>query len=386
MRNQTGNPVRGSDYFYREKLIKDAWNIIEKGNNILLAEPRRVGKTSLMYYMKDNPKVNYLFLYLITESVNNENEFFRRLVNKVIKTDYIQRSQKIATFFKKHSPKIKRIGPDGVEFGVKDDHNYKEMLINILKSSDSKEKKLIIMLDEFPETLENIIKDEGESAGKHFLQSNRELRQDIEFSKNVQFIYLGSIGLENIVSKLNSMSTINDLSRLKIPPLKNEEPKQLIKQLLGDVDYVLSDDIISYIFKKIEWLIPFYIQLVIEKINDIYGDGNARKITEGIVNQAFDDMLEDRQHFEHWHTRLRASLKANEYNFAKELLNITSENETIDSNEIFDLVVKYKLENIYKDLISSLIYDGYINNNDDPKIYRYNSPILRIWWRQNVAN
>jgi len=386
MRIQTGNPVRGKEFFNREKLIEQAWDLIEAGNHILLAAPRRVGKTSVMYYLMDNPKDGYTITYLITQSVNNENEFFRRIVNRVLKTDYVQKSQKVITFLEKHKPAISKVGLDGIEFGASEEGNYQEILIRILKSSHPESQKLIVMIDEFPETLENIIKDEGETAGKHFLQSNRELRQDSEISKNVQFIYTGSIGLENIVSKLNAVSTINDLSRLKIPPLKPDEAKQLVSLLLENVDFTLSDLLINFILKKIEWLIPFYIQLIIWELKNLHRDENPDKITEDIIERALTGILEQRNHFEHWHARLRTSIKGNEYNFVKELLNITSENETISSNEIHNLAVKYQLESSYKDLVGSLVYDGYINHHDDFKVYRYNSPILRMWWNKNVAN
>ena len=386
MKIQTGNPVRGKEFFNREKLIEQAWDLIEAGNHILLAAPRRVGKTSVMHYLKDNPKEGYTILYLITQSVNNENEFFRRIVNRVLKTDYVQKSQKVITFLEKYKPAISKVGLDGIEFGASEEGNYQEILIRILKSSHPESQKLLVMIDEFPETLENIIKDEGETAGKHFLQSNRELRQDSEISKNVQFIYTGSIGLENIVSKLNAVSTINDLSRLKIPPLKPDEAKQLVSLLLENVDFTLSDPLINFILKKIEWLIPFYIQLIIWELKNLHRDENPDKITEDIIERALTGILEQRNHFEHWHARLRTSIKGNEYNFVKELLNITSENETISSNEIHNLAVKYQLESSYKDLVGSLVYDGYINNHDDFKVYRYNSPILRMWWNKNVAN
>ena len=386
MKIQCGNPVRGDDFFYREKLVEKAWGLIDSGNHFLIAAPRRVGKTSLMCYLLDHPKDNYTFLYIDIETINSENEFYRKIVNKVLKTNYVKRSQKILRLLEKHKPTIKKLGTDGVEFGVSEDHDYFEMLSEILKSAHSDNKKLVILLDEFPETLDNIINDEGKSEGRHFLQSNRELRQDPEISKNVLFVYTGSIGLENIVSKLNIMKTINDLSRLKIPPLKKEEAKQLMELLLENVEFDLSKDLIDYILQKIEWLIPFYIQLIIDEMKNLYRDENLKQITTDTVNQAIDGMLEQRQHFEHWHTRLRTSMKGKEYNFSKELLSIVSEKETISTNEIYNLAVKYNLEDSYKDLLGSLIYDGYINNHDDVKIYRYNSPILRMWWRKNVAN
>lgn len=386
MKIQCGNPVRGDDFFYRKKLVEKAWDLIDIGNHFLIAAPRRVGKTSLMWYLLDHPKESYTFLFIDIETINSENEFYRKIVNKILKTDYVKSSQKILTILEKHKPTITKLGPDGVEFGVSETHDYFEMLSRILKSARTDNKKLVIMLDEFPETLDNIINDEGENEGRHFLQSNRELRQDPEISKNVLFIYTGSIGLENIVSKLNIMKTINDLSRLKIPPLKKEEARQFIKLLLENVEFGLAEDLIDYILQKIEWLIPFYIQLIIYELKNLYRDETLKQITVNTVDKAIDEMLEQRQHFEHWHTRLRTSMKGREYNFSKELLSITSEKETISTNEIFNLAVKYNLEKSYKDLLGSLIYDGYINNHDDVKIYRYNSPVLRMWWRKNVAN
>jgi uncharacterized protein len=386
MEIKAGPPVRGDNFFYRKNIINKAWELIESGNHMLIAAPRRVGKTSVMYYLQDNPKEGFDFLFLDTESINNENEFFRRIVNKVLKSDAVKSSQKISAFLKKHVPSIKKIGPDGVEFGVKEDLNYLELLGNIIKSISDDQKKIVIMLDEFPQTLENIINDEGEAAGKHFLFSNRELRQDVEASKNVHFIYTGSIGLENIVSKMNSIKSINDLSRLVITPLTPAEATNLVELLLQNVTYKLSETLIRYIFEKIEWLIPFYIQLMIQELKDLHREEKLTDIIQGDVDRAFEKMLTQRQHFEHWHTRLRSALKGDEYNFSKKILNIISENETIHSNEIIDLAVKFKLEDKFKDVIGSLIYDGYINNNEDPAVYRYNSPILRMWWRQNVAN
>ena len=386
MKIQTGNPVRGKEFFLRESLIEQAWDYIESGNHILITAPRRVGKTSLMYYLLDNPKDNFSFLYLDTESINNENEFFRRIVNKVLKTDFVNQSKKVLTLLKIHKPTIKKVGPDGVEFGVSDRHNYFEMLISIIKSISPKGKKLIVMLDEFPETLENIIKDEGESAGNHFLQSNRELRQDPELDNRVQFIYTGSIGLENIAGKLNAIKSINDLTRLNIHPLKNEEAKRIISLLLENQPFHLSEPIIDLILQKIEWLIPFYIQLIIDELKNLQRDDDLKEISEANIDSAFNSMLEQRHHFEHWHSRLRSTFKGKNYNFVKEVLNLISENDTITSNEVVNLSVKHNIENTYKDLISSLVYDGYINNHDDHHIYRFNTPILKMWWRKNVAS
>jgi len=386
MKIQTGNPVRGEDFFKRDNVVEQTWERLQSGSHILIAAPRRVGKTSLMMHLKDQPRMPFNLVYLITQSVNNENEFYRRILNRIVKTDFVKRSDKIINFLEGHKPSIRKIGTNGIEFGAREEHSYFEMLSKVLQSPHKGNDKLVIMIDEFPETLENIIDDEGDAAGRHFLQTNREIRQDTAITENIQFIYTGSIGLENVVSRLNAIETINDLARQKVPPLTDIEAKQMIGLLLANVQFTMESAIIDYILNQIEWLIPFYIQLVMQELQNISRDEKIGATDNTHVDKAFKEMLEQRNHFEHWHTRLRTTFKGKAYNFAKNVLNITSENSEIGSNVIFDLAVKYEKEIDYKDIIGSLVYDGYINNHDDAKMYRFNSPVLKMWWRQNVAN
>lgn len=386
MKLVTGTPARGDNFFCRENIIQMILGLIESGNHILIAAPRRVGKTSIMCFLLDNPKSKYEFMLLNTESINNENEFFRRIVNKLIRTDLIRSSRKILTYIQEYKPTIKKIGPNGIEFGVKEDLNYFELLTGIIKTIPKNDKKIVIMLDEFPQTLENIIEDEGESSGKHFLHRNRELRQNLDVSDRVTFIYTGSIGLENIVGKMNATKTINDLSRVVIPPLSPSESRKFIGRLIENLPFKISEILTDHILNNIEWLIPFYIQLVIDGLKTIHRDENLTNLTTNDIDRVFTSMLDHKNHFEHWHTRLRTTLKGHEYNFTKELLNIISENETLHINEIIDLSAKHNIESTFKELIGALIYDGYINNNEDDAVYRYNSPILRMWWKKNVAN
>ncbi len=384
MKIRTGNPVRGENFFVRKHLIDKVWEQIESENHLLLVAPRRVGKTSLMFYLIDNPKKNYYFLFLDTESVNSENEFYKKLLSKLLTSEFVKGKDKFFSFIKEHSPAIKNISTNGVEFNTKQELNYFVEFQKIIEKLELENSRLIILLDEFSQTVENIKKDESERNAIHFLQTNRELRQTI--SKKVQFVYSGSIGLENIVKGLNAMNTINDIAPIKVKPLNNREAKEFISKLLLNVDYELNESLIEYILHKIEWLIPFYLQLTIQAIKDLSKEENIFEITEDVIDKSFREMIEQRNYFEHWHTRLKTLFKANEYNFAKELLNIISESESIPSNDIYDLAIKHKLEKKYKDIVGSLVYDGYINNNDDVKIYRYNSPILRMWWWKYVTN
>ena len=386
MKTCIGSPARGEKFYIRKKLIEKLWRKIENGSNLLIVAPRRVGKTSIMCHFYDRPPEGYFIVFADTEKVNNENEYYRKLLNKIIKSGVLSKIKKALSIIEQHIPEIKKVGHEGVELGLKSNIDYFDLITKVLKSINESEKKMILMIDEFPQTLENIIKDFGQEVGRHFLQSNRELRIDPDLNKTVKYILAGSIGLENIVRKMNAIGTINDLDTFIINPLQNSEKIEFINLLLRDVSFELKKEQIDYIFKKIEWLIPFHIQLVIEGINDFVVEEEYKDIDNLAIDSVFEEMIKQNNHFDHWHTRLRTSFNSEEYTFAKEVLNIVSESGIILSSDIFEIAAKNHLKNNYKEVISSLIYDGYINNDDDENEYRFNSPIVGMWWRKNVAN
>jgi uncharacterized protein len=396
IKNIAGQAVRDKNFFERRLLLRKLEQKIDSGSSILISAPRRVGKTSLMFYLHDLGMEGYHFIYLITESVNNENEYFKRILHKVLDSEFFSGFQKYSKqayrLLKDRANRITEIG-SSVKFDKKSTVDYKQEFINTIKPLELEGQKIVLMIDEFSQTLENIIDDEGKSSAVHFLQSNRELRQDPDINQKMQFIFAGSIGLENIVNRLNTFNLINDLDTLKVSPLTSDEAHRLMMELVEGKPFILSKANRENILKRIQWYIPFYIQLAVMEITGISMDiplkeGEEKiKVSKKIIDSAFDAMLEHRGSFEHWHTRLRKALKKEEYTFAKELLNLLTETEreSIDKNELFNLAQKLEAVDSYKDIINILIYDGYINNNDDPDTLRFNSPLLKIWWRKNVA-
>ena len=186
---------------------------------------------------------------------------------------------------------------------------------------------------------------------------------------------------------MDSSKFINDLDILKVTPLSEEEGKSLINELLKGLDFTMDDNTINHMLNKIKWLIPFYIQLAMDKIQDIYDEENLCVIYNKSVDIAIKRMIEENNKFSSWHERLKV-YKNNDYKFIIEVLNIISitEAKKITYNEIHDLAVKYNLEETYKELLDTLIDDGYINNDEEERLYTFTSPILRMWWCKKIAN
>ncbi len=384
----TGQAVRGDNFWNRKVEIEDLWEELENGSHILMVAPRRVGKTSIMYKLLDESKDkdNYLVVYIDTESANSENEFWQKVFHKLLDDEFIGTvKNKTKSFFNKvKTISIDEISTKGVKFGDGKTLDYVESFKNLMKGLDS-DKKIIIMIDEFAQTIENLLKEKNIEGAENLLKIHREIRQDKQLSEKIRFIYAGSIGLETVVSKIKATKYINDLTSVKVLPLVYEDAKKFTIKLNIDNKLNIDDAVIDYILEKIEWLIPFYIQLILKEVKTL--SRRTDKIDEKVVDDAIENSLGHRNYFEHWRSKLEEGLERKEYLFAKEVLNYISENQTMKSKEIFNLATKHKLdEDEAKEIIHSLVYDGYINNNDNPKIYRFNSPILRMWWYKNVAN
>lgn len=382
MRIMTGQVARKEDFWDRKTELEDIWYKIESGNHLLLVAPRRVGKTSIMYKIFDNPKDDYIILYVITESADRENEFWKKLFSKLMQEDFVNTLNNKAKNFYAYlkTMNISELSTKGIKFGNGSEMDYASAFKEVIKRLDT-DKKLVIMIDEFAQAIENIIKFEGVENAQSLLKTHRELRQDSDITDKVTFIYAGSIGLESVASKIDSSKHINDLSSVKVLPLQFDDAKEFTKTLASSNSITIQENEIEYFLQKLEWLIPFYIQLIMDEFRK-----TKVLISTETIDEAFDVILDNRNHFDHWHVRLK-SLADDEYKFSKELLNIISEKMIIQSTEAINIASKYSLkEDVAKEIIHTLVYDGYINNNDNFKEYRFNSPILRMWWYKNVAN
>jgi len=381
-KTKTGQVADGDAYYHREYLDAQFWKYISHGAHVLISAPRRVGKSSFLNHIAQQGRKGYIIKYHDTESINNSNDFFKRLYKSLLEelSQKDQLWQKLTTLIQRN--KIEKIGSGGIEIKGSNLDYYNEFrhLITEMETDHT----FIFILDEFSETTENIIQDAGEKEALLFLNQNRELRQNMSIRNKIQFVYCGSIGLANITERIYASKTINDLTDLNIPPFSNEEALALIRQVLINKEIEFKQESMEYLLDKISWLMPFYIQIILDELDTILIK-NLRPVSRELIDQAFEQSINKRLYFDHWHTRLRTVYKGNEFNFIKAILNKASTStEGIALVDIYDLAVRYETEAVYMSLLKSLVYDGYLHA-DTKRVYTFNSPLLLQWWKNNIA-
>jgi len=166
-------------------------------------------------------------IYLITESVNDENEFFKKIYKQVVSE--LKTAKRFSSFLKNCTKetlcRIENISVSDISVHINATAiNYYDEFVALIKSLDCSSEKILLIVDEFAQTIMNIRNDQGDLRAVHFLENNRTLRQMPEIKTKVQFVFAGSIGLENIVGAMNASQTINDLNTVPIGPSRPATP------------------------------------------------------------------------------------------------------------------------------------------------------------------
>ena len=387
MKNIIGQPARGENFYSREKEVRRIEESLANKNNIQITAPRRVGKTSILWYLLDNTYSNRNYVYVDTESINDENAFYKKLLNEIIRSNAVSKQQSFWEKFRsganKQLARVKSISIPAVGSITLNDseaHNYLEELTNLLLGYCEEESiELVLLIDEFPITIENI-RERNEEQAVSFLQGNRALRMNPDIAGKVRFIYTGSIGLNATVSKLGATAAINDLNAIPIDALDEEDALKFLQLLLEPTRRTCSENTGLHLLSAIEWYIPFHIQLIVQELITISKDGD--ELTPALIDRAIDNIIDllNQHHFDHYHTRLKKQFKENAYKYAFKVLAETAEHGILEKTKAFDTAVGMQVEDSYRAILNSLEYDGYIHQNADNKSYSFNSPIVKRWW------
>jgi uncharacterized protein len=386
MKSALGNPARGEAFYPRPKDLKKIERLLVSGVSVYLSAPRRVGKTSILKYLEDTQDADFYYVYVLTESVYSINEYYKVLCEVILNSEAIGRLKKISQGFNSVITTItNRVESiKGIDIRKSEEPDYEVLFYELLSHVKSEKGRLIIMIDEFPQTVANIEKEHGLSEAKKFIQKNRDIRHNKLCEEKVSFIYTGSISLGPIVERVADLTDINDVRTLKIVSWPREEAVDLIKKLFNGYDVPVNDTAINFLLDEIKWYIPFHIQLICHELVVIYDEINipleAAHVTEAI--EATID-IKNKAQFDPYFSRLKGLLQHNEYKFALDVLKITATANRINNAVVHDLSVKYNLTN-YKLILENLCEDGYLDKGDDA--YSYTSPILQLWCIKHICD
>ena len=369
----TGDAATDGRYLRREAINEYFWREVNKGNHILFVAPRRVGKTSIMKDLAENCPEGFACIYQDIEGVKSGNEFYRRLFELILHC--VQRSKIreaktfIADFFKKHSIEISK---SGIKMDTRE-MDYEKEIKDLIPELKKAEVHTVIFLDEFAEVIHKLPPEDA----VNILHTLRELRHDNDF-RHFTLVYAGSIGLEFVIKNIDRPKLINDLHRIKLNALTDGEATQLLQQLTKGASIRLPGVVLTYLKQKVDYLLPYYLQLMLEEIDGVAYENEDTSVNESTVDAAFQRVLANRKNFEDWLERLK-DYQAAHFPFINDILMHAAHNGSITIQEIYNKAEKFGRTDDYMDFVDELLHDGYLQESEE-HLYRFISPFLRQFW------
>ena len=171
MRNLVGQTPRGIDYYPRTGIVNTLYRRFESGTHVFMSAPRRLGKTAIMRHLEDYPREGYHFLYIFTEPISSAEHCFKAVLEAILESTLISDLKK-----KTHAAKdllsgmLNRvsgisIAGSGVELTGSHSGNYAVELKKLLAELALEGDRLILMLDEFPQTVKKYPGEEWSDSG-----------------------------------------------------------------------------------------------------------------------------------------------------------------------------------------------------------------------------
>lgn len=103
MKNLIGIPARLDNFYQRQREVDLVDRTLSNGNNIQIAAPRRVGKTSILCYLLDNNVSGRHYVYIDTESVTETYQFYKKMLEAIVRSPVISNAVKFAAGLKDKS-------------------------------------------------------------------------------------------------------------------------------------------------------------------------------------------------------------------------------------------------------------------------------------------
>jgi len=377
-----GNTATGKYYFPRPQIEADIWDEISKGNHVLLAAPRRVGKTSVMLAMLENCPEETHCIFKNIQGVKSETEFYQQFFQLIVQClNKFQKGKKwIADLFAHLT--IEEITLDGLKFGEKKPTDFVEEIHKILPKIKQHGLKVVLLLDELPEVLNNLHKNGKKIEASNILDRLRQWRQNPEIRGHFSLVLAGSVGIHHVVKNIEGRtSDLNDFGIVLFEALNRGEAGKYIAWATQGATVQYDESLTNHLLGKINHFIPYFMNLVLDEVNKAARNASNPSITFHNIDVAFDKVVKASDHFKEWKNRLFDYFTGTESAFLNEVLIFIAHNNYINPQELYDLAMKHQLGNTYMELIRGLEHDGYVTEQGARFVFV--SPFLQSYWKQD---
>jgi len=366
---QPGNDRDPANFVGRVEMTERARSRLQVGANLILTDPRRMGKTFWMRTFAEREQ-QFQTYFIDYEGTRTVSEFLTKTAEALITNCSLptRARKQLATIFDNCELTLAK-GPIAVKkhFRQTSPHDLLRRVLTSLAADDSDTIPLV-MMDEVPLAINNIAKNEGPDSADEVLQTLRTLRSD---ASKIRWIVTGSVGFHHVLRRIDATQGIlNDLESLPLGPLAQIEAEELAKRLLLGIKQPTIENVVNELI-EVSGGIPFLLHKIVKTLEERH----ANVIKPHEVRECFEDFIDDPDEFnwfEHYLTRMPLNYGTRAY-IADEVLRKTL-------SEAHEWVLSSSLtpDEDAADVLEDLIKDHYLERRGLSVRWRY--PALQYIW------
>ena len=389
MRASTGNWVRGSDFFNRDKELRVLETRVRDGNHVLLTGQRRMGKTSVTQELgRRLVAQGWEFLFADVEGATCAEDVIAAIAEAAHPVHPIS-SRLGAAVRRWFRERVEEISASDFRVKFRSALNsgtwrlHGEQLISYCTAHD---KRVLLVIDELPIFLTRMLRDDGGDMRRvdEFLSWLRATTQGLRGSPVL--IVSGSIGLGPLVRRLGIPDRINHLYPFRLGPWNRGVSIECFKRLAAHCGLRAESGVPSAVYDALSVGIPHHVQSFFVRLRDFtIMHGKDRVTVEDVATVYRTELLgpAGQSDLVHYVTRLKDGLDDDGYRVAMEILAEAA------TQGVFTAAARRSLERLYETLIEDvpacvaetldvLVHDGYLESAADG--YRFPSRLLKHWW------
>ena len=375
--------------FDREEESTRLWAYFNRGKNVLMLAPRRIGKTVLLNRLREESESKgYRAIVLDFEGFREEKAFFQQIC-VVIQEELGLGASLFAALKEKLNYVIRgseTSGGDWRQLLLQTDwREFASHLLNHL-NKDKDGKPWLVLMDEIPIFALGLLATHGKERLHDFLYTLRNMRNAYP---NVHWLYTGSIGMDTIARTHSMEGALTDLELFSLNPFAPDIAADFLKHVSENngrhIDAKASERIIT----RLGWLSPYYLEKNAHEACNLTHAGHI--IETAIADQAVNAMLglDKRTYWSTWREHLDKNFSEPQQTHLFTLLaTVARSSEGFASRDklLSELNRGQPIgESVLRDYLDTLQADGYlVFCNDQQGCYRFRMELLREWWKLYV--
>ncbi len=308
-----GSPARDDDFWFRDAFVDDLWEALKK-HNLLMVAPRRIGKTSVMYRMLEQPKDGWLVIHLNVEDLKNPGDFFVTIVDAIYEHQPNFLKEALAStwdFLKNMFSHIDTIEAFEVKLELRKiediDENWRARMDQLIDKVIASNKKILFIIDELPDLL-NAIAARSTDEFAAFLHWFRKTR-DKSLKSNLRWLTGGSINLLTTLDQQGKVNLINDLKVETLLPFNSNEVAIFVERMLSDHQVRFDKSVAPRVIELLGSPIPMFLQLLTQELYRKWKRNRDETVTAETVIEVFNKALlgeTARDKLQHYRSRIEA--------------------------------------------------------------------------------